>query len=181
MKLRTLTVLCLTILLQWKGQVAAQTCSFSMTDLDFGTIDPTTGQNVDGLATLSISCSGIPTNQQIRICAHICQGSGGMDATASTRYMTSGSAQLQYNIYRQSISTGVWGARGTAGTAICGSGWSALNLVHAITASPDNSGNYSTTVSAYGRIFGGQSNLAAGTYVSSFANGSSSRAAASYA
>jgi spore coat protein U-like protein len=151
-----------------------------MTDMDFGSVDPTLNQNIDTMGSLTINCSGIPTNRQIRICAHICQGSGGMDASASTRYMTSGAQQLLFNIYQTSVATGVWGARGAAGDSLCGSGWSALNLVHEIVSSPDSSGNFSASVTAVGRIFSGQTTLPTGTYISSFAAGAPSRAVAAY-
>jgi len=103
-----------------------------------------------------------------------------MDVSASPRYMVNGATQLQFNLYRVNVATGVWGARGNAGDSLCGSGWSALDLVHQIDSSPDSSGNYSTTVTAYGRIFSGQTTLASGTYTSSFASGGSSRAVATY-
>jgi spore coat protein U-like protein len=164
----------------WAAPAAAQSCTFSMEDMDFGTVDPTLNQNIDISRSLAVSCTAIPTNRQIRICLHICQGSGGMDAGASTRYMVNGAQQLQFNIYRTTVSNGVWGARGNAGDSLCGSGWSSLDLVHQILSSPDSSGNFSTTVTAFGRIFAGQTTLPAGTYISSFAAGAPSRAVAVY-
>jgi spore coat protein U-like protein len=152
----------------WTTPASALSCSFAMTDLDFGDIDPTLNQNIDTTGTLTISCNGIGTTQQIRICAHVCQGSGGMNGSASIRNMLSGSTQLQFNIYRNDISTGVWGARGTPGNFLCGSGWGSLSLNHAITSPPDSLGNYNATVTAYGRVFAGQTTLPAGTYTSTF-------------
>jgi spore coat protein U domain-containing protein, fimbrial subunit CupE1/2/3/6 len=103
-----------------------------------------------------------------------------MDSGASPRYMLNGATPLQFNLYRTSSSTAVWGAGGSAGSTLCGSGQSSLKLVQDIASDPDSSGNYNTTVPVYGRIFPGQTTLPAGTYTSSFASTGTSRAVAAY-
>lgn len=164
----------------WTGPAAAQSCSLSMTDIAWGDIDPTLDQVIDITGSLTINCTGIPTNKKIRICAHICQGSGGMDSSASPRYMLNGATPLQFNLYRTSSSTAVWGAGGSAGSTLCGSGRSSHKLVHDIASDPDSLGNYNTAVPVYGRIFPGQTALPVGTYISSFASTGTSRAVAAY-
>jgi spore coat protein U-like protein len=136
-----------------------------MTDMDWGNIDPTTNQAFDLQGSLSIDCSDIPSKQEIRICVHICEGSGGTDAAASTRYMVNGGAQLQFNLYRETIGSGVWGGS----EKLCGMG--SVADMHEIVATPDDMGNYRTTITAYGRIYSGQGTLPAGTYISTFSGG----------
>jgi spore coat protein U-like protein len=141
---------------------ASGRCSFGMTDMDWGNIDPTKNQAFDLQGSLSIDCSGFQDHKEIRICIHICEGSGGADATASTRHMVNGGVELQFNLYKETIGSGVWGGS----EKLCGSG--SLPDLHQIVAVPDNRGEYHTTVTAYGRIFSGQGTLPAGTYISSF-------------
>jgi spore coat protein U-like protein len=149
------------------GLAAAQSCSFSMTDMDFGTIDPTLNQVIDSTGTWTINCTGTP-NTVIRICAHICQGSGGMDNSGSSRYMTIGgnssnSPKLGYNIYADASRKSAWYAR----TAIpCGT--PALNLALTVTRATDIGGSLSITRMAHGRIFSGQSSISSGNYSSFF-------------
>jgi spore coat protein U-like protein len=144
---------------------AGPSCSFDMTDMDWGNIDPTSGQAFDLQGSLRIECSGIQTQKEIRICVHICEGSGGADAATSTRHMVNGQAQLQFNLYRETIGAGVWGGSET----LCGTGSMADALE--IVSTPDDMGYYRATVTAFGRIYSGQEGLPSGTYISSFSGG----------
>lgn len=86
----------------------AQTCTFTVTDINFGIVDPL-GGNVNTMGTITGSCTGIPL-LPIKICPNIGSGSGGADA--STRYMTQGANTLAYNLYVSSGGGGgnVWGS-----------------------------------------------------------------------
>ncbi len=148
---------------------AAQTCTATMTDMNFGNVEVALNQNVDITGTVSINCTGANSNQQLRFCLHLCEGSGGMDnADANPRTMNNSSG-LQYNIFRDGAYTQVWGARETAGNTWCSStAWSSKNLVLSQSPFADASGNYSGTITAYGRIFSGQTTMPVGSYSSSF-------------
>ena len=145
----------------------AQTCTASMTSMDFGNVEVALNQNVDTIGTLTVNCSG-SGNTQLRLCLHLCEGSGGMDTSdMSPRYMNNSSG-LQYNLFQNGAYTQVWGARDAAGNSYCASSaWSSWNLV--LAASPSlSSGSYSGTFTVYGRVFAGQTTMPVGSYSSSF-------------
>jgi spore coat protein U-like protein len=106
-----------------------------------------------------------------------------MDNTdINPRYMNNASG-LQYNIFTNSAFSQIWGARGSAGQTYCSNAtWNIWNLVFAASPFADASGNYSTTITAYGRVFAGQTAMPAGSYGSSFTStaDSTSRFALAY-
>jgi spore coat protein U-like protein len=155
---------------------AAQTCTATMTDMNFGNVEVALNQNVDITGTVSINCTGANPNGQLRFCLHLCEGSGGMDnGDANPRFMNNSSG-LQYNIYRDGAFTQVWGARAVAGNLYCSStAWGSKNLVLAQSPFADASGNYSGTITAYGRVFSGQTTMPVGSYSSSFTATSNSQ------
>ncbi|HCD82777.1 MAG TPA: hypothetical protein DEQ45_02910, partial [Agrobacterium sp.] len=59
--------------------VLAQSCSFGMSDMNFGFVNLTGGSAVDSTATLNITCSNplLTLGLSIRICPNINAGSGG--------------------------------------------------------------------------------------------------------
>jgi len=141
----------------------AQTCSWTVPNMNFGSVDTLSGANTDVTAQVSINCSGfvnlILLGNLVRLCPNIGAGSAG--ATASARQMDrSGSPteELNYQFYDQAPPT-VWGSNypwaNTAGppTLIL-----TLNLT----------GAGSLTRTLYGRVFGGQSTALPGSYLSTF-------------
>jgi spore coat protein U-like protein len=87
---------------------AAQTCTATMTNMDFGNVEVALDQNVDTIGTLTVNCSGTG-NTQLRLCLHLCEGSGGMDTSDMTpRYMNNSSG-LQYNLFKDGAFAQVWG------------------------------------------------------------------------
>jgi spore coat protein U-like protein len=163
------------VLSQSLGTVA-QTCTATMTDMNFGNVEVALNQDVDITGTVSINCTGANSNQQLRFCLHLCEGSGGMDTSdANPRYMNNSSG-LQYNVFRDGAYTQVWGARESAGNTYCSStAWGSKNLVFASSPFADASGNYSGTITAYGRVFSGQTTMPVGSYSSSFTATSNSQ------
>lgn len=131
------------------GAVAAiaQTCTATMTDMDFGNVEVALDQGAFTSGNLFISCSGANSNQQLRLCLHLCEGSGGMDTSdASPRYMNNLSG-LQYNLFSDIGLTQIWGARESAGNTYCASGaWTSKNLAVAMSPFADSLGNYSTNL-----------------------------------
>ena len=161
--LRKAVLLAAFLLLPHHHAMAALACTATMTDMNFGNVTVINNQNVDITGTVSINCTGASANQQLRLCLHLCEGSGGMDNTdINPRYMNTASG-LQYNIFTDSAFTQIWGARGSAGQTYCNNAsWNIWNLVFAASPFADASGNYSGTITAYGRVFSGQMSMSAG-------------------
>ena len=161
--------LALSLMLSQSLGALAQTCTATMTDMNFGNVEVALNQNVDITGTVSINCTGANSNQQLRLCLHLCEGSGGMDTSdANPRYMNNSSG-LQYNVFRDGAYTQVWGARESAGNIYCSStAWGSKNLVFSSSPFADASGNYSGTITAYGRVFSGQTTMPVGGYSSLF-------------
>lgn len=181
--LRKAVLLAAFLLLPHYHAMAALVCTATMTDMNFGNVTVINNQNVDITGTVSINCTGANANQQLRFCIHLCEGSGGMDNTdINPRYMNNTSG-LQYNIFSNSAFTQIWGARETAGATYCSNAtWNNWNLVLSASPFADASGNYSGTITAYGRVFSGQTAMPAGSYSSSFTStaNSTSRFALAY-
>ncbi len=86
----------------------AQTCSFSITNVNFGNIDVSANTVFDTTATFSANCTG-NGNRRIRICPSIGLGTGG-STTGNPRFLLSGANQLNFNLYSDSARTTVWGS-----------------------------------------------------------------------
>jgi spore coat protein U-like protein len=181
--LRRAALLAALLLVPLHSALAALVCSATMTDMSFGNVTVINNQNVDITGTVSINCTGANANQQLRFCMHLCEGSGGMDNTdINPRYMNNATG-LQYNIFMDSAFTQIWGARETAGATYCNNAsWNIWNLVFSASPFANASGNYSGTITAYGRVFAGQTAMPSGSYSSSFTStaNSTSRFALAY-
>jgi spore coat protein U-like protein len=132
---------------------AALTCTFTITDLNFGTID------LDTTATFSANCSGGSSKANARICPNINAGSGGVASGGDPRYLLSAGAQLNYNLFQDSARTTVWGSYLWAYPSV---------TPPTIDISLNGAGKGSTTATIYGRIYAAQQTLVPGTYTSSF-------------
>jgi spore coat protein U-like protein len=146
------------------GTAAAQSCSFAMTDANFGTVNLQSGSPIDTTATFSATCQGLASST-VRVCASFGAGSGGAAGTGAPRYMLSGATQLAYNLYSDAARTSPLG--GYSGL---------LSLLGGATLSvPLNaSGKGTASFAVYGRIPAGQSATPPGTYQSSFAGSETS-------
>lgn len=138
----------------------AQSCTFSMPDLNFGTIDLTQNINFDTTATFQASCSGL-ANRTVRVCPNFGAGSGGVAAGGNPRYLLSGASQMRFNIYRNATFTQVWGSRY----------WGYTPTPPTINVALNAAGTGTATVVARGRVPTGQTTLPIGYYQSSFAGG----------
>ena len=121
----------------------SKNCIVSASPMNFGSIDVTNGQSVDGTAELSVRCT---SGTDWTATADAGLGSG---ATVATRRMqNAGSDLLGYTLYTDSARTSIWDD---------GEG-EAANVI-------DGVGSGSTEVATiYGRVFGGQSGLPSGAY-----------------
>lgn len=123
-------------------------CSISANNLAFGAYAPISGgSQVDGSATLTVTCGALVLGGLIAYDIDLSTGSSG---SFSSRNMSNGSHNLTYNLYTDSNRTTIWGD-GTSSTSIVSDSYT-LSLV---------STNRDYTI--YGRIDASQ-NVSAGNY-----------------
>lgn len=137
----------------------AQSCNFSISTLDFGSINLAANTTFTSTASFSVSCTGTAGNT-VRVCPNIGSGTGGT-TSGDPRFLVNGGQQLNFNLFQDGTYTTVWGSNlwGFAGTF--------PSPTVDITLDSNGNGNANRTV--FGRISSGQRSLPAGTYTSSFA------------
>jgi spore coat protein U-like protein len=128
----------------------AQTCTVSMTNVAFGTVNVLPGTAVNTTATITVTCSGGSGNQ--RVCVSIGCGSA---CDATSRQMTSGSNTARYDLYSNSARTTLWGSWHT--------GYDAAGVQMTV------SHNSSATHTVYARFLASQPSDAPGAYTATFA------------
>lgn len=143
------------LLVLMSGEARAQSCSFAVSDVDFGTVDILSGGAVDTTATLSITCSGLPLNT-VRVCASIGAGSGG--ATATVRRLQGPTTTIDYQLYQDGGRTVVWGS----------SYWGLPGTPPTIDIPLNLAGNGSGNATIFARLLAAQQTKPAETYDSSF-------------
>ncbi|MDD7973576.1 spore coat U domain-containing protein [Roseinatronobacter alkalisoli] len=138
----------------------AQTCSFSATDVNFGTTDTLGSADTDISGTITVNCSALlGLLSSISGSINIGEGSGG--GNSSARQMTSPSTptSLNYQLYKDSARTVVLGGSNWVnGESIDLSAFSVLLI--------GSSGT--VDIPFYGRVFGAQQSVAPGSYQSNF-------------
>jgi spore coat protein U domain-containing protein, fimbrial subunit CupE1/2/3/6 len=146
---------------------SAQSCNFTISALNFGSINLSANTPFTSTATYSASCTGT-ANTTIRTCPNIDVGSGG-STSGNPRFLLNGGTQLNFNLYQDGAYTSVWGSNlwGFAGSYPSPTVDVALN----------GSGSGSASMTMYGQVWSGQQTLSAGTYSSTF---SGSQASVSY-
>jgi spore coat protein U-like protein len=151
----------------WSGRgEAATTCSVtSITDVAFGTVDPTSGM-VDTTATLSYSCtySGALSflyGDYIRMCFSI--GTGSQPSFDPRQMLNASNDSMNFQLYKDNAHSQIWGADTSSTYTAAGAD---LNFSL-------GSGNTTRTgnLTIYGRVPGLQSNLSAGDYSTLFSGG----------
>lgn len=137
--------------------VMAQSCSFSVSNINFGNVDTLAGNSVNRVGTVDINCTGGLLGATFRICLNLNQGSGG--AVGGMRRMSGpGGAVLNYGLYQDSARSIPWGsvAQTSLGQPL------GFNLTVPI------GGSVSTTRTIYGQVLSGQQGAATGAYASTF-------------
>ena len=90
-------------------------CLVSATTLNFGAYNPASASAATGTSTISVNCtSGSPYTTALNV------GSGG--GTFATRTLLSGSDTLNFNLYRDSAYTQVWGDGSASTYTVAGTG-----------------------------------------------------------
>jgi spore coat protein U-like protein len=136
----------------------AQSCSFSISNLNFGSVNLSANTPFTSTATYSASCTGT-ANTIVRTCPNIDVGSGG-STTGNPRFLVNGPTQLNFNLYQDSAYASVWGSNLWGFAASYGSPTIDVPL--------NGSGSGSASQTVYGQVWAGQQTLPAGPYSSSF-------------
>jgi spore coat protein U-like protein len=127
---------------------AAQSCTVSMTNVAFSTVDVLPGAAVDTTATVTVTCNG--GGQTVRACVNITCGSA---CDATSRQMNGPSSHTaRYDLYSNSGRTTLWGS------------WQTGYDTAGVTVSVPKNGTTNTTV--YARFLGSQPTDVAGSYTS---------------
>ena len=151
-------------LLLWFGATAAaqaQSCSFSATDVVFGTVDVLGGGATDSSGIIHADCSSfLGLLSSITLTISVGEGLGG--ASSGARQMVSGATAtaLNYQLYRDAARSQVLGSDywSYGGAPITLSDASLLNLLTST----------GLDIPIYGRVPGGQAGVAPGSYASVF-------------
>lgn len=150
--------LALVLLALQVGSVMAQSCSFGVSNVNFGTVNLLSGTSVDTTSTLSVTCSNtLNLSLSVRICPNINAGSGG--STGGLRTMLNGANTLTYQLYQDANRMAPWGS---VTNTMLGTVPPIDMLLLPLTSS-------STSRTIYARILSGQSPTPGGVYLSSFA------------
>jgi spore coat protein U-like protein len=137
----------------WAFPAFAQTCSATVSSLNFGEISPATTSYATATGTLSVQCTGL-VNLPVRACVSFGSGTGG--STYAPRLLSNGANTLQYNLYTDSAGTSIWGSQQSAYGPVTVD-FPLTALVTAV-----------INVPIYGRVVSGQSAVLAGAYSSTF-------------
>ncbi len=84
----------------------AQSCNFTMTDINFGSVNLGLGGAPTTTGTFTANCTGTP-NSTITICPNIGDGTGG-STSGSPRLLANGPRSVAYNLYQPSGQ--IWGS-----------------------------------------------------------------------
>ncbi|RWE80846.1 spore coat U domain-containing protein [Mesorhizobium sp.] len=139
----------------------AASCTFSVTNVNFGNVDVLAGSPVDTTATLNINCTSVVSGF-VRVCPNLNAGSEG--ATAGIRHMRFAGTALFYNLYQNAARSIPWGSAEN----------SSLGSPPTFDFTTSVGGSVSATRTIYARVLGNQPSVGAGLYTSQF-SGSQTR------
>ena len=134
------------------GSLFAQSCSFSMTDINFGSVNLSVGGAPSTSGTFTANCAGLPGNT-ITICPNIGDGTSGSNS-GNPRLMGNGPRTVPFNLYQPSGQ--IWGSYV----------WPFAPLPPTLSLTLNGSGNGSLTQVVGAQITGTLSLAPAGVYQS---------------
>ncbi|MES2503812.1 MAG: spore coat U domain-containing protein [Myxococcota bacterium] len=141
-------------------------CSFSIRNFNWGNIDllfSTNASDIQGI--FDVNCRNGEPDEQVRVCLNLSTGSGGMDASGDPRYMLNQSsqlAQLRYNLFSDVSRLNPWKL------------WTSPPPVPPdIVLTLDENGQSTREIPIYARLYGNQSSLPPGYYLSTFSGNQS--------
>jgi spore coat protein U-like protein len=144
-----------------RASAANPACTMTIANINFGSsVDVLPGSAVTVTGSWGLSCSGFGKSELDRFCLNL--GSGG-GVSGSQRQLLSGSNTLNYDLYQTSAYSTLWGSWQTA--------FDSAGMQIDITS--DSSGNISTSVPIYAKLFASQQTAAPGSYSSAFPNSTS--------
>ena len=139
----------------------AQSCTYSITNINFGNIDVTANSAYTTTGTFTANCSSpLLVPGTMRVCPNINAGTGG-SSSGNPRYLLSGANQLAFNLFQDTGHTTIWGSYVWGFSAVAPTIDIAIPLL----------GSASASRTIFARIPNAQQTLPAGTYTSSFAGG----------
>lgn len=141
---------------------SSQSCSFSVTNVAFGTVNVTANTAVNTTATVSVTCSALLGSPAFNVCVNLGAGSGGA-TNAANRFMLSGANTLTYGLFSDAARTIPWGSSLWAG------GGANAVLIN-FPGLPLLGGQVTETATVYGRVYSGQQTVVAGSYLSTFSS-----------
>jgi len=97
---RALLIVILMFGLTPQPALAAASCTFSITTVDFGDIDVTLATAFTTTGTVTATCTGGAANDDQTICVHFREGSGGSRGGGTRRIMVNGVNELEFNLYK---------------------------------------------------------------------------------
>lgn len=135
----------------------ALSCSATVTNVDFGSPDLLSNSPTDALATITVSCTALPSHEVVKMCPSIDDGTGG--SAGQVRFMRGDGHQLSlaYGLYEDASHAVSWGSQTNP----------QLGSVPAIILS-STTGTAIATRTLYGRLFGAQTAFAPDMYRSDF-------------
>lgn len=139
---------------------AAISCTMSMTNIAFGSVNVLSGAAVDVTGTATITCSGATANTTYRFCTDI---GPGVDVSGTQRRMASGTNRLNFNLYKDSARTVAWGNY----TSSFLGGGSQNDFTS------NSSGSISATITVFARLLGSQQTAVPGAYSETFSGSTS--------
>jgi spore coat protein U-like protein len=135
-------------------RAGAQSCTLSVTNVAFGSVDVTANTGSSTTATLTVACSGVIL-LPVQVCISLGPGSAGANSP-SDRLMANGAHQLHYGLFSDAAHSSPWGSYVTAGF---GTGVT-ITL-------PAGGGTMTRTV--FANVPSGQQTVVPGSYLSTFA------------
>ncbi len=135
---------------------AAPSCTMTVANIDFGSVDVLPGTAVDITGSVAFNCTGFGNNELDRFCISI--GSGANFSGSQRQLNGPSGAKLNYDLYTNSARTQLWGSWQT--------GFDTAGLQIDITS--DGTGKIVTSVPIYARLFSAQQTAATGSYSTTF-------------
>jgi spore coat protein U-like protein len=139
---------------------AAISCSLSMTNVAFGSVNVLSGAAVNTTGTATITCSGANSNTTYRFCTNIRSGT---DVSGNQRRMASGTNFLNFDLYKDSARTVEWGSYSN--------GFLGGGSQNDFTS--NGSGSISATITVYASLDGSQQTAVPGSYSETMNGGGS--------
>lgn len=124
----------------------AGTCTFtSVSPVNFGNYNPFSTSSNDSAGSLTVKCTGGPPP----VGGYILTLNAGNSGNYNARYLLNGAERLNYNLYKDSNRTQVWGDAGSDIVAILVNGTTINTVYGRIPAGQDiGVGNYNDTIVA---------------------------------